>query len=258
LDEFDAFSRTDEFYHRSGRASHDIIEAKIRKELYCFSSLAHSLQDHCRRVKSEWLPAEFSVQLENYFGTDGLHDFVCGLRTAMHHRSMAEADWSLRGSGPEMTSHYVLHRKELLTIERAWNERALRSIETMVDEIDVKVPSTEYRQRVANFYCWFFERVQQDMPPLVSDYRRCWNEHEIRSSRMNWSALLHIILEQKVDPYKHLPKYLTPPELDQAMSFVMRSREQVDFIISVVDERGACTDEIRAGVYRLFGVTPIP
>jgi hypothetical protein len=258
LDEFDAFSRTGEFHHRVSRARHDAIESKIRKELYCFSSLAHSLQDHCRRVTDEWLPDDFRVQLEICFGSDGLHDFICGLRTAMHHRSMAEADWVLKDFGHEMSSHYVLHRRELLDIEKTWNRRARGSLENMVEEIDVRTLSTEYIRRAAQFCSWLFTRIRQDMPPSVRDFRRCWDEHEKLSLRMTWNLLLGTFLKQQVDPYPHLSKYLTSPQLEEAMSLPMRSKEQVDFIIRIVDERCACTDKLRTDAYRLFGALTGP
>jgi hypothetical protein len=90
LDEFDRLSRSGEFLPRTNTARTS-IQDKIRKELYCFSSLAHSLQDHCRRLSHDWNGFYVRAALAKHFGDDGLHDFICGLRSALHHRQMAEA-----------------------------------------------------------------------------------------------------------------------------------------------------------------------
>lgn len=255
LDQFDEFSRSDEFHHRPSRPRHKELEDRIRKELYCFSSLAHSLQDHCRRVTSELMPKNFKERLEIYFGTDGLHDFLCGLRTAMHHRSMTEADWSLKNSGQKMTSHYVLKRVELLLTE-SWNVKASQWLAGIGDEIDVRTLCDDYQQRVVSFYNWFSTEIEGHLTEAVKDYRTHWNAHMKRSVQMEWRLLLDIFskAKQRIDPYHHLGKYLTHEEIGEVHRLPMRSKEQVNYIISRVDEWGACNDEIRNAAYRLFGV----
>jgi hypothetical protein len=81
LDVFDLFSQRPEFSYRSHKEELTAIESRIRKEIFAFSALAHSLQDHCRRLRSDWEPPGMAEQISGCFGSDGLHDFVCGLRT---------------------------------------------------------------------------------------------------------------------------------------------------------------------------------
>jgi hypothetical protein len=39
------------------------------------------------------------------------------------------------------------------------------------------------------------------------------------------------------------------------MKLPMRSKEQVDYIISAADKHNACNDEIRPSVYKYFALT---
>jgi hypothetical protein len=256
LNEFDVFSRSTGFHHRVNRAFHEELEAKIRKEQYCFSNLAHSLQDHCRRLKADWKPQGFEEHLECSFGSDGLHDFVCGLRTALHHRSMVEADWLLQSTDRGVTSHYVLNRDELVAVEKSWSARGMEALKKLPEQIDIRSLADDYFQRAGRFYAWLFTCAADHPSDVMLDYRRCWHDHEVQSARLVWRAVLNTLNKQKLDPYEHLSKYLGTEQLDRAMRFPMHSKEQVDYIIGVVDELGACTEEIRNAAYRLFGALP--
>lgn len=254
LSAFDSFSRRPEFSYRSNRAEHYAIERRIRKEIFAFSELAHSLQDHCRRIRSRWDNPSIAARIPLCFGEDGLHDFVCGLRTALHHKLMVDAEWQIRSSGRESTSHYLFKRSELMNASADWNASARRYLENSGDVIDVGALVTLYRQRVHNFYEALLDESDSNPPPEVADYRRCWNAHRRRSARMTWTFLLAEFLKRNIDPYSYLERYLTPAEFEAAHRLPHRSREQVDFIIHAVDEFSACDDNTRAMIYRLFGV----
>jgi hypothetical protein len=193
-------------------------------------------------------------QISSRFGADGLHDFICGLRTALHHRSMVEADRLIRNSGANATSHYVFKRLELEAVDKAWNVSARRYLEVLPEEIDVRIVVQSYVPRVRAFYDWLLAVSESTPPPAVADYRRCWSAHQQRSARMAWRFLLAELLKQEIDPYSYLERYLTPTEMEEARRFPKHSHEQVDFIITVVDKHSACDDELRSVVYRLFRV----
>ena len=53
----------------------------------------------------------------------------------------------------------------------------------------------------------------------------------------------------------YLDRYLTEGELAQVMALPPRSVQQVDRVIDIVDEYGACDSELRELVYRAFGVS---
>lgn len=257
LDAFDGASRKPEFHYRSGRRQLLALEGSIRKEIFAYSALAHSLQDHCRRVRADWQPAGIEAQIVRCFRNDGLHEFVCGLRNILHHRSMIEADWVVRNVGPNATSHFVFDRAELAALDSAWKSKARTYLETLPQEVDFRNVAQEYFSRAGAFYEWFFSSCQTQPPTIVIDYRRCWNAVQKRDSRMGWRLLLGEFLKRNIDPYAFLDRYLTQPELREAETLPMRSRAQVDFIIDCVDELRACDEEIRALVYRLFHVNVV-
>jgi len=254
LDAFDAFSRRPEFGYRSHRDEVAAIERRIRKETFGFSELAHSLQDHCRRVRKRWEPSEIVGELSRCFGDDGLHDFICGLRTALHHLLMVEANWQIRDAGPAATSHFVFSRSELMAAMPDWNAGARRYLESCAEEIDVRVVAQAYHPRVHAFYNWLLGEAETVPPPEVVDYRRCWNAHRTHNFRLAWRFLLKEFLKREIDPYTYLERYLTPAELDTALQFPQHSQEQADFVIRAVDEFSACDEEVRTLVYRLFRV----
>ena len=256
LDVFDQFARRPEFTYRSHKDELAAIESSVRKEIFAFSELAHSLQDHCRRLSgTDWKPACMAEQLTAKFGSDGLHDFVCALRRALHHVSMVEADWLIRNNYlGSITSHYVFHRLELEVVAKDWNSSARRYLEAQPARIDVQIVANSYVPRVRAFYDWLFATVDATIPPKVVDYRRCWNAVQQRATRMQWHLVLTECLKRNIDPCLYLERYLTSAELAEVMRLPNRSSEQVDFIIAAVDEHSACNDEIRSLVYRLFRV----
>ncbi|MCW1410736.1 MULTISPECIES: hypothetical protein [Rhizobium] len=251
---FDTFSRRPEFSYRSHRAEHEAIERRIRKEVFAFSELAHSLQDHCRRIRSRWENPSIAQRIPLCFREDGLHDFICGLRTALHHKLMVDADWEIRGSGPEATSHYLFKRSELMDTDADWNSSARRYLASAGDVIDVGTVASLYHRRVHDFYDHLLGEADTDPPPAVADYRHCWTFHRQRSARMTWNLLINEFLKRNIDPYAYLERYLTPHELEAVRLLPQSSREQVDFIVRAADEFSACDDNLRAAIYRLFRV----
>lgn len=256
LDRFDGLSREPLFNFRAGESQTNEIEEQIRKEIFAFSALAHSLTDHCRIVRARWDPSGTAEQLSRFFGDDGLHNFVCGLRNALHHESMVEADWQIRNIGPGATSHFIFSRRELLAIEKAWNGAARSYLaKQCTEEIDVRTVVQSYATRVQAFYDWLLQECEEAPPPEVQDYRRCWARHRQQSSRAAWSFLIGEFQKRHIDPYAYLQnRYLTEEEYALAMKFPMRSRQQVDFIIATLDKWNACDSDMRARVYRLFDV----
>lgn len=259
LDDFDTFRKSGCFHWRAKRVQRVAIETSIRKEIYCFASLAHSLEDHCRQItKHDWSPPDLLTCREKYFGVDGFHDFVCGLRVALHHRNMVEAEWLIKGSGEEATGHYTFDKRELLSVSNSWRLAGIAYLESADKTIDVRHLINEYSPRVLAFYKWFFSEFESQQFWAVKDFRRCWSQKMSLSAAQEWRLLLTMLLSAKapIDPYKYLDQYLTKDEIDDAMRYPIHSKEQVDYIISVLDERNACTDEIREMAYKLFKCEP--
>jgi hypothetical protein len=89
----------------------------------------------------------------------------------------------------------------------------------------------------------------------ISDYLRYRRILNRFASESTWTSLLEqVFIPKKLDPYMYLDRYLTKQELEEVLSLPPRSKEQVDRIIQLIDEYGACTEEIRKRVYEFFNV----
>lgn len=66
--------------------------------------------------------------------------------------------------------------------------------------------------------------------------------------------LSQVVIQQKRDPYHYLNRYLTIAELEEVQQLPNKSKTQVDRIIELIDDYGACDDELRDLAYKAFGV----
>lgn len=254
LDEFHNLSGVPEFHYRSHKGRAESLGLRIRKEIFCFSELAHSVQDHCRPVRKIWDAPDFAAQLAAHFGTDGLHEFIVKLRNAMHHERMFEANWELRWSGPDArSSHYQFSKAELLEDDVDW-ERGEPYLRAAPEKIDVRTLVAEYVRRHDAFYAWYTSWCEANLPQAVEEYRALKREHERGNGRSGWKVMLNIFLQRGIDPVPFLPRYLSEDELRHASSLPARSAALADFVIACVDEREACDDELRGMVHKLFAV----
>jgi len=86
------------------------------------------------------------------------------------------------------------------------------------------------------------------------DCKKTYNAVNVRST---WNLLIkQVFLQKKIDPYMYLGRYLSNNEIEEILSLPFRSKRQVDRIVEIVDEYGACNEELRKAVYELFGINP--
>jgi hypothetical protein len=69
-----------------------------------------------------------------------------------------------------------------------------------------------------------------------------------------WRLILRGGIDSGANPYEHLEKYLEREALDEIERLPHRSAMQVNRIIELIDEHGACNDELRELAYCLFKV----
>lgn len=114
--------------------------------------------------------------------------------------------------------------------------------------------AASYASRVGAFYDWYRSALGASAPAALVDYRRVLKACMANASRTTYRLFLQRFVENGINPYDHLHKYLLPNQIEEAIKLPKRSKEQVDFIIACLDEYGACDDELRALTYRLFNV----
>ena len=111
--------------------------------------------------------------------------------------------------------------------------------------------------KVKDLYNWLWSVIDESLPPVVQDYRRCIKERKAVQTRTAWAIILQGVSSQKFDPYPYLNRYLTEDEVKEVLQLPLRSQVQIDYIIALIDEHGACDDALRKQIYSLFGVEGI-
>jgi hypothetical protein len=133
-----------------------------------------------------------------------------------------------------------------------FNKEAKSYIARCGETINVEALFADYSARVYKFYEWLKDRLEAQLPAELSDYRRCVSAHKAYMARMTWRLILRHSIDNGADPYEHLDKYLEREALDEIERLPLRSGTQVNRIIELIDEHGACNDELRELAYCLF------
>ncbi len=253
LDEFEAFSKTQDLFSRRGKPLLRRHEVAVNKELVAFAAAASALVALSRRVLSS-IPLEgFDRRRSETFDVDE-HAFVIDLRNVLLHESFSEATWEIKRDfeNREGRSDFVLggHTLALESMKVAARSFVARS----GGKIPLRQLVSEYAAKVDDFYMWLRDEVDLSKPAALADYLDLLKACRARNSHKSFRLLLSIAVEKGLDPYAYLERFLDTAQIHAVSNFPPQSRDQVDFIIQAVDEYGACDDELRALVYRLFGV----
>ncbi|MGX5851027.1 hypothetical protein ACWGTO_28590 [Mesorhizobium sp. PL10] len=267
-DLFKAIARFEEavgrdIFDRSNELELQDIEADVQKELFAATSAAHSLVDHSRRIQKIATLAGHDAKRVDCLGDDGLHDFVIALRTLLHHLHAVEAGWNITNDFERgKTAGFMLRRRALQSAinqsKASFTAEQHKGIQRFMaaapESIDVRAAFEEYQRRSGAFRSWFGEALRGDGLVALRDYERCIAENKKRSIRMMWNALVGNWLNWKEPPrlYNHLPRYLTSDEIAELYALPLRSREQIDRLIDLVDREQACDDALRERIHRLF------
>lgn len=136
------------------------------------------------------------------------------------------------------------------------SQGAKEHLKELGSQIDITELLLSYSQRVEKFYEWLLPEIEAHLPVDVQDYLDCRRVVEVHQGRLTYRFLIKTWINQGVDPYKHLPKYLTSEQLKAAETLPNRSPEQVDYIIiSCVDTKGICDESLRRTVYEFFNIS---
>lgn len=120
-------------------------------------------------------------------------------------------------------------------------------------KVDVAAAITEHFKLLTAFYQEIKDFFARNRHADEIDY------HDIEDSQketgfLQWMNVLITQISVGRDPYDYLHRFVTDQQWRKIMRFPKHSKEQVDFIISLKSTEATCTDELRAKVYKLFGV----
>jgi hypothetical protein len=267
--EVEATAESSDLFSRINGAPLEAIERRIQKELFSSANAAASLVDHARRVRKCIEIPSYDDQLRASFGTDGLHDFVIGLRVLLHHLHIVEAGWQMRTKYSEGTKSatFMIRKATVLRAiaqfpERFGGEKSgslLAYVNGTADSIDLRVIFEDYRARIARFHGWLREQLASSSLVALRDYDRCMLEKKNLGVRTWWNMLLGNWLRNwKVppNPHDHLQKYLTPEQRAEVYKLPRNSKAQVDLVIKYMDTDQAINDNLRKLAYELFERSP--
>lgn len=249
LKKFNTFSLTSEMGRPRGQQALMAIESAVKKELLAFSMAASALVEHSRRANKAAPVVQFEEQRNRFF--DGPeHRFITGIRNLISHEAFPSVGWQIQ-HGNTRTTDFVMSSSALLLCEGLHAE-ARKFVESCGKQVPVSRIAASYSERVRAFYTWYKNALDEVHFPALEDYQRVVKQCRVVSKR-NWYRLLaHHAINAKANPYEHLDRFLLPEQVEVALNMTHGTKEQVDFIIGAADEYGACDDELRAMVYRLF------
>jgi len=198
----------------------------------------------------------FQDELANHFNLKQ-QAFVKELRNHLNHVTFFESNWSIniawstKDTEPVQTSHFEFKTAELLRDGNFKNKEAKTYVQGQNGRIDVR--NLTYSKSVQSFLAWLMPEIEARLSAEVQDYRRCVRARRANSARSGYRILLGQV-KPETDLFGHLHKYLTQEELREIDALPHRSKLQIDRVIEMVDEYGACDDELRGLVYKAFGI----
>lgn len=235
---------------------HDLVALKdqVRELLYLFASSAITLVDQSRALSNKVVVPGYEERKNTDFVHDPQHRFIQELRVDVVHVTLHQPSWQITsGRGKERESKFLLHAEDLRRAP-SYNKHAKAFLSQNPKGIDLGHLVESYTQKVLRFHSWFRQQVESVVGDQLDDYRRCRRCVRAIGSRCWWNIFLkQVVIAGKRDPYKYLGEYLTEVEMREVCSMPSRSRVQIDRIIDLVDEDGACNEELRKVVYEAFG-----
>ncbi len=257
---FESSISDESLLYRTRETELERIQRGIQKELFATTSAIHALVDHSRRVQKRVSIPGYTEMLSKAFGDDGLHEFVIGLRTLLHHLRVVRPGWRVQHDfrAGTKTCSFTLSRDALRAAvdeERVTPKQKVEAFLNLApEEVDLREVFESYRSRATNFHRWFFGQLDVNRPSGLIDYERCLKESRDFASRLAWKALVGnwINWEKPPNPYDYLDRYLSADELEAVLQLGKGTKEQVDYIIELVDREKACDHELRELAYRYF------
>ena len=254
LSAFDVFSRSSAMHRPDGQTDLREIQSCVNKELVAFAAAALSLVDFSRQLSKQIDVPGFDSRRREIFDEEE-HRFVTGLRNFMLHQTFPQVGWRITRDAINREG-----RSDFTIREDSFDQGDLNvHARTFIKRggsggVSVRELVASYSKRVQAFYDWYRVEVQAHLPRELLDYQRILLACRANSARVAYRMLLQQGLQRSVNPYQHLDKFLTRAQRREALELPMRSKAQVDFIISAADQHGACDDELRSMLYRLFEV----
>lgn len=252
IDTFRNAAQSAEFWYRPNQNEVGKLVLTVQRCVFTAATSALAIVDHSRKIRDKFSITEYSKKIKEFFDEEE-HRFIQSLRVCVCHIRMIETNWIRKYSKSGKQTQFLLKHNDMMQCDK-WDQKAKAFITRHPKGIDIEVLFKNYQNRVERFHEWFFGEIISITEPEFSEYM----EYERMLKRFGvyawWNIIIKYFVDRKLDPYKFLDRYLTESELDDVLTLGMRSPQQIDKIIEIIDEYDACDDELRKKIYSVFGV----
>lgn len=256
INSFKGESERQDFWNRTRREDFNRIELRIQRGVFSATMAAMALVDHSRIFARSYPVDLYCEKVEECFSKNPLHRFVQNFRNFMTHVRITKSNWVVKHDKQGRSVFFFLTQGELNKWGE-WDDRSRSYIASNPKGVNVEQLFDDYSRKVKLFHDWFRSQVWQTHSDELREYFDCKKTYKAVSVRNTWNLLIkQVFLQKKIDPYMYLDRYLSNNEIKEILSLPFRSTKQVDRIIEIVDEYGACDEELRKAVYELFGINP--
>jgi hypothetical protein len=191
----------------------------IIRLIHNFVAAALSLIDHTRRLYEKLYAdtnefSDYQSRVSSEFAHDPLSQFVKCLRQYCQHYKAPNLDvttsWEQGNEKPTRTFNLL---KVDLTSFDGWSATAKKYLDAVVEKVSVLELTTEYRDKVIDFYEWFQSRQKE----IHADELQRFKEKE--------NQLLSLMLEDKIDMSFAESRQEIPHRKDEIFVSIFSSRE---------------------------------
>jgi len=245
------------FWHRGNKNRVVHFERRVRHGVSTASMSLFSLVDVSRRVSRHYKIEGYEENVKSTFAENGQHRFIQCLRNYITHVRLAESGWHITWARKGTVQTQFLLKTEDLLSWKGWDKLALSFISRYPKGIDLKLLFESYAESVGTFQQWFIMEIEKSQEDQLAEYRSYDKLLKSFAWKSFWELMLgQVVIRNGIDPYQHLDKHLTPDEIAEVLAMPKYSRQQVDRIIEIVDEKGLVDEELRDLAYRAFKVQP--
>lgn len=236
------------------RIAIDEVKLDLEKNLFAATQAALALVEHSRRISAKVTITGYPERT-TAFANDPAHRFLQGLRVCLFHIFYISPDWEFRADAKNGDkARFTIAKKDLLRFGE-WTTLAKEYLDSLGESLDLETFLRDYREKVRTLQSWFVTQLRHSSPEALGNYLESRRTLHAVGAKTWWSLLLtQVVIQQGRDAYDYLDRFLEPTELERVYALSFRSKEQVDLIIALIDEHGACDDVLRETVYRAFKV----
>ena len=187
------------------------------------------------------------------FDSDVAH-FIRELRNNLLHGSVVIPKWEIRYNhqNHDNSSAMKYTVRELMRFGR-WKESREYLSNVINRMISLSEVVGEHFKLIRDLDRKMQDLLDRNVCQAERDYYDIEDSHK-RNLRRQWAKILLSQIGKGKDPYEYLHRFFNPDTIREILRYPQRSKEQVDFIVTLKTTELDCDDELRRMLYQKFGV----